>query len=375
MLTNHYSIEEDTSVAAFLKGMNEKKNIHYIILNTDPKSVIDVRTFSLKIHNRDEKLKNLKKNLPWTDAKTNEEVLQFLIQTGDYVVEYRGGYYDFLHGLKDIQKSKHPILHKTMEEIAPKEIYALNSNDSIASAKALFSQKKINILPVIENLEVVGEVRTNDLLASDLFEKNESKDYYNENYEKSVFSLSIENLYNKKPITITKEDSINAAIKVMLTKKLSSLIVVDKKGDLYSILSFKDIFKLYHKENKQDQYEISFVGEDILYEDELRMVKGFAFRTMEKIQKMSKYKNLKIHYKVHGDKETSHIRKGELNLTLDAGGNKVLNVSKDIQTGTSDEEFNDKVKGKWNLAKLTQESLKVLEKQVIDESNKKRQKN
>jgi hypothetical protein len=64
------------------------------------------------------------------------------------------------------------------------------------------------------------------------------------------------------------------------------------------------------------------------------------------------------------------MRKGELHINLDAGG-KVLSVSKEIQTGTSDSEFNDKVKGKWNLAKLTQEALKVLEKQVIDEKNKK----
>ena len=64
------------------------------------------------------------------------------------------------------------------------------------------------------------------------------------------------------------------------------------------------------------------------------------------------------------------MRKGELHVNLDAGG-KVLSVSKEIQTGTSDEEFNDKVKGKWNLAKLTQDALKVLETKVIEEKDKK----
>jgi CBS domain-containing protein len=370
MLTNHYSIDENTSVGAFLKGMNEKKNIHYIILNTDPKAVIDVRTFSLKIHNREEKLKNLKKNLAWTDAKTNEELVSFLINTGDYVIEHEGGYYDFLQGLETIRESKVKLLHMKMSEIAPREIYALNSNDSIASAKALFTQKKINILPVIDNLELIGEVRTNDLLASNLFEKNDNKDFYNENHENSVFSLSIENLINTKPITITKEDSVKAAIDVMIQKKLPSIIIVDESNQIYSIISFKDIFNLYKRETKDELYDITFVGEDVLYEDELRMVRGFTIRSMDKIIKMSNYKNLKIVYKIHGDKESSHMRKGELNITLDAGG-KVISVSKEIHTGTSDEEFNDKVKGKWNLAKLTQEALKVLETKVIEEKDKK----
>ncbi len=373
MLTNHYSIEEDTSVAAFLKGMNEKKNIHYIILDTNPKSVIDVRTFSLKIHNRDEKLKNLKKNLAWCESTNDKEIVDFLINTGDYVVEHQNGYFDFLDGLKFIKDSNSALLKSSMKQIAPKEIYALNQDDSIASAKALFSQKKVNILPVIKNLELIGEVRTNDLLASDLFEKSENKDFYNENHENSVFSLSIENIYNPKPLTIGKEDIIEKAIEIMLEKKLPSLIVTSDENQLYSIISFKDIFKLYKKEHKEQEYEINFVGEDILYEDELSMVRGFALKTMSKIQKMSEYKNLKIHYKSHGDTDSSHIRKGELNISLDAGG-KVLNVSKDIQSGTSDSEFNDKVKGKWNLAKLTQEALKVLEKQVIEETSKKRHK-
>ena len=369
MLTNHYSIDENTSVGAFLKGMNDKKNIHYIILDTDPKSVIDVRTFSLKIHNREEKLKNLKKNLPWTDSKNEEELLLFLIETGDYVIEHEGGYYDFLQGLETLKKSKTKLLHMKINEIAPKEIYALNSEDSIASAKNLFTQKKVNILPVIDNLELIGEVRTNDLLASDLFEKNENKDFYNENHDNSVFSLGIENISNSKPITISKDDSIKAAVEVMLQKKLPSIIVVDN-NQIYSIISFKDIFNLYKRETKEEPYDITFVGEDVLYEDELRMVRGFTIRSMDKIIKMSNYKNLKIVYKIHGDKDSSHMRKGELHVNLDAGG-KVLSVSKEIQTGTSDEEFNDKVKGKWNLAKLTQDALKVLETKVIEEKDKK----
>jgi predicted transcriptional regulator len=369
MLTNYYSVDENTSVGAFLKGVNEKKNIHYIILNTDPKSIVDIRSISLKIQETHEKLKGLKKNLPWVDSKNTKEQLKFLIQSGDYVIEHSGGYFDFIDGLKEIINQKSEIVDKKLSQIVPKEVYALNPTDTIAEAKNIFLHKKVNILPVIDNLQIIGEVRTNDLLISDLFDNVETKDLYNKKHGQSAFSLEVKNIMNSKPHTIDAKESIKTSINRMIEKKLPSIIVT-QNNKLYAILSFKDIFKLYAQENAEQEYKIEFVGEDVLYEDELRMVRGFAIRTMDKITKMSPYKNLKIAYKLHGDKESSHMRKGELHINLDAGG-KVLSVSKDIQTGTSDEQFNDKVKGKWNLAKLTQEALKALETQVIEEKSKK----
>ena len=369
MLTNHYSIDEEKSVSAFLKEMNEKKNIHYIILDTNPKSLVDSRTLALKINNREEKLKTLKKTLPWTSATDKLEILNFLIESGESIVESQEGYFDFINALEEILNSNSEILKIKLNEIAPREIYALNSTDSIADAKRLFIQKKINILPVINNLEVIGEIRINDLLASKLFEKNENKDYYSENHEKSVFNLGVENLMNSKPHLINFHSNLKEVIQLMIQKKLPSLIVT-KENQVYSIVSFKDIFKIYKKNNQKQEFEINIIGEEILFEDELSLVRGFALKTMQKISKISHYKNLKISYKNHGNKDDSHMRKGEMKLTLDDGG-KVLNVSKDISTGTSDEHFNNKVKTKWNLAKMTQEALKTLEQKVIDEKNKK----
>jgi len=174
---------------------------------------------------------------------------------------------------------------------------------------------------------------------------------------------------NPKPLTINTKSTIKEAIELMKTKKIQSLIVKENE-DIYSIISYKDIFKLFNQFNSKQEYEINFVGEEILFEDELQLVKGFALKTMNKINKISNYNNLKIEYKVHGDKDSSHIRKGELKINLDAGG-KVLSISKDIQSSSTNNEHESKIKAKWNLAKLTQESLKILENKVLDEKNKK----
>lgn len=357
MLTNYYSISQETSVSAFLKEMNDKKNMNYIVLDTSPKSIIDIRTLSTKIHNQDEKLKNLKRVMPWTKSENEEELLKFLIESGENVIENPSGFYDFLDGLKTILSENKTYLDTQLKEIAPKEIYALNPKDKISTAKNMFLTKKINILPVIEDMEIIGEVRTNDLLSSELFQKNESKEYFNENYENSVFSLGIENIMNSKPHTINSESTLKDAIKLITTKKLPSLLV-EKENKIYSIVSYKDIFKIQKQEYSKQEFEINLVGEDALFDDELNLVKGFAFKTMRKISKISNYTNLKIHFKLHGDKDSGHMRKGELKLTLDAGG-KVISISKDIQ----EKETN------WNLTKLTQDSLKVLENKVKESKN------
>jgi len=102
MLKNYFEIDENQSVGSFLKEVKDKKNTQYIILKTIPKSFVDIRTISLRLHNREEKLKNLKKTLSKTLSTDKSELVSFLIESGDRVVETKDGYYDFLDALNDI---------------------------------------------------------------------------------------------------------------------------------------------------------------------------------------------------------------------------------------------------------------------------------
>lgn len=385
MLVNHIGIDENTIVGNFLKDVKEKKNMQYFILETTPRSFVDVRTISLKLHDLNEKFKALKKPITYSKGKNNDEYTLTLMESGERVIETADGYFDFLDALKHIRENGNNFLNIKIKELGGrKEIFALTPEDKISTARNLFVHKRVNILPVIENMEVVGEVRTFDLLATNLFLSESRRgthsnpdafgrgtagEFYTEKYKDSTINLPVENIINKRPIKISCEKTMADAIDIMIDKKIPSIIVTEGDSNLYSIVSYKDVFKLLRKDLEVEKYKIEYTGTSDLYPDEFDLIQDFTERTMKKISKMSKYNLLKVSLKSHGNTEGTHMRKFSVALVL-SEGNRILHVDKEMVSGTTDEETNDRVRGKWNVPLLVQEALSNLEKQVKEEKRK-----
>lgn len=143
MLKNHYYIDENLQVSAFLKKINDKKISHYIILDTEPKSFVDVRTVALRIGNLKEKLKGLKKRVANSNSSKINENLNFLIESGDRLIDTNEGFYDFIDALQSILDLEPTFLNEKIESIGKKEIYALNEDDKISAARNLFLKKEL----------------------------------------------------------------------------------------------------------------------------------------------------------------------------------------------------------------------------------------
>ncbi len=364
MLKNYYLIDENEQIGSFLKELNDKKNTHYIILNTIPSSFVDIRTISLKGNQPNEKLKNLKKPLSKSKGKNMVEHLNHLIESGDRVIETPNGYFDIMDGMQIILNENYGFLNEPISKIEKKEIYALNETDKISNAKSMFIQKRINLLPVIDKLEVIGEVRTIDLLVKELLSSK-----YDYRHEDVATNLPIENVMNKKPHTINKNSKIKEALTLMKEKKLPSIIVTDENNKIHSIISYKDIFKQVLKDAKSSTYEITYSGSSELYDDEFDLIQDYVEKTMEKIAKISNYDHVKVAFKSLGNTIGTHQKKIQVNITL-SHGNRIIHVSKEHIEGTSDEERNDKVKGKWNVPQIVQEALKTAETKVLEEKRK-----
>lgn len=372
MLKNYFEIDENQTVGSFLKEVTDKKNMQYIILKTSPKSFVDVRTISLKLHNRDEKLKNLKKTLSKFSGKSKDELLSFFIESGDRVIETSDGYYDFFNAMSDILEKDFPFLKSKISSVARKEIFALNEKDKISTARNIFIKQRVNILPIIEDkLEVVGELRPMDLLSYALHNaESDRADYYNDNYENATtMNMAVVNIANKKPITIDKDMTIKDAIKIFLLKKIPSMIVTEGGDRLYAVLSYKDIFRQVKSDVEVLNYTIEYSGSDALFEDEFDLIQDYVEKAIKKISTISPYNKLKVTFKEFGKSEGSHMKKIEASFVL-SHGKKIIHIDKEIAGGTSDEEHNDKVKGKWNVPSVVLESLSILIKKVKEEKDK-----
>jgi len=371
MLRNYFEVDENTEISSFLKNLNDKKNGHYVILKGD-EYFVDIRTIALKAHLQTEKLKNLKKPLSACNNCADEDKFKKLVESGDRVIKTGDGkYYSFLDALEYILKKESSFLNDKLLNTKRDEIFAINLDDKISDAKKLFVKNRINLLPVVDDkMGVIGELRPMDLLVSDLYLTDSNKaDYYNENYQVPKLNLPVQSLINKKPILMDINSSYKYAISKMLEKKLTSIIVVDSEK-LYTIISYKDVFKLDLEYENYDDYIIEYKGISDLFADDLDLIRDLVDSTMRKIVILSEYSNLKITFKVHGGVDSGHKRKYSINLVL-SNGNSIIHVDKETLGGTSDEIYNDKVKEKWNTPQLVQNALKALYRKVIEEKNKK----
>lgn len=354
MLKNYFQIDENISVEHFMREVNEKKNSQYIILKSSPESFVDFRTVSLKLHEPNQKLKGFKKTIPQSFGKNKNKHLQMLIDSGERLIQTEEGIFDFISGLAYIQEEKPDFANETLHSFDKKEVYAINLNDKISTAKKLFVDKKVNLLPVIENLEVVGELRPRDFLVASLYKNKTSKgDIYDANLEENTLNLPISNLYNKKPHILSPNQTIGDAIDLMVNKSLPSIIVADQNG-LHSVVSYKDIFNKF--KFKEEGHRIEIIGSNVLKSDELIKIEEIAKKNLDKISRMSHYDSLKISFKEHGNEKS---RKIGVKLLL-SHGNDILHVKEEIGEGSTK-----------NPVKLVQKSINSLGKRLKNTLNKK----
>ncbi len=371
MLKNYFKINENENIGSFLKEIKDKKHTLYIILDSQSPSYVDIRTAALKISNPNEKLKNLKTPLSVCDAKDKNLQFEFMANSGQRVIIVNeNNYYDFIDALNYLLNNSENFLNDSLETLVKEEIFALNESDSIAQAKKFFIDKKINLLPIIdEKLEVIGELRPMDFLLYSLTGETENKGLHSSKYTDSVLNLPVINLMNPKPLNVHKTNTFKDAIKIMIEKKLASLIIMDDNQKIHSIISYKDIFKKAMANREKQEFKIEYIGMDEIYEEESALIVKYAEKFVQKVSKISDYDNLKISFKTHGNTQGSHLKKVSLNITL-SKGQKILHVAKEISGGSSDEIKNDKVKGKWNIPLMFQDALKSLEKQIKEEKSR-----
>jgi CBS domain-containing protein len=371
MLQNQFGVDEHTSVGSFLHEMQEKKNIQYIILDSEPEGVVDIRNLALKAHNAEEKLKAIKKPLPYSESKDELDHFHILADTGERVIKTPEGYYDYLNALETVKDQSPEFLAEKVSTLAKDEIYALQEDDMIATAKNYFQKGKLNLLPVISGIEIVGEVRPVDLITSGLYlQQGRKMDLYDPKEDSPTQDLPVTNVMKSNPITIDKDSTVEQAITKMIEKKLPSLIVVEEETKLFSVISHRDIFKLMRKQEKAEQYEIEYVGNKDVEDEDFDVIRQFCERHMQKIiRQYPPYDHLKVSFKKHGDSPDDLNKRFTVSLVL-SHGKHIHQVEKETLSGTSDEEHNDKKNAKGNLPLTVQQTFDALYNKLDSEKRK-----
>ena len=138
---------------------------------------------------------------------------------------------------------------KTVKEIMLSEPKYCYKNESLKNAVKEMSKSRIGSLPVIDSdKKVVGIITSRDVCTT--LGKS----------DKPYADLKVHEAMTPEAYTCAPEDDTTTALRIMRTKKVRRLPVVDKKGHLKGILSLNTITREH--EGIENREEIEYEGEE-----------------------------------------------------------------------------------------------------------------
>jgi len=144
--------------------------------------------------------------------------------------------------IEAIIKTSPEKLAKTVEEVMSKNVIACSPEDEVDNIWRLMQTKSFAGLPVVKNNKLVGIVTQKDLIQSGaLLPTFESK--------KGRFrgSTKISSIMNTQVLAVEPSIKVIRVAKIMISKDLGRVPVIDKEGKLIGIVDREDVAKLVVK--------------------------------------------------------------------------------------------------------------------------------
>ncbi|MCR5386614.1 MAG: CBS and ACT domain-containing protein [Treponema sp.] len=128
-----------------------------------------------------------------------------------------------------------------IREVMRTNVVCISSGNLATEAKAAMIENKVNKLPVVDNGKLVGIVTKNDLLKAEPSSAT-TLDMYEISYLLS--KLTVKKLMVKDVITVSPDEVVEEAARIMVDNQISCLPVV-KDGALVGIVTENDLFDLF----------------------------------------------------------------------------------------------------------------------------------
>lgn len=122
-----------------------------------------------------------------------------------------------------------------------REIVTVSPDSRVLDAGRLMVDRTIRRLPVIEDDQLVGIVTYGDVRGARA-SVSTSLDIWELSYLLS--RLTIREIMTPNPVTISPDETIGAAARLMLKYMIGGLPVLDHQGKLVGIITESDIFRL-----------------------------------------------------------------------------------------------------------------------------------
>jgi len=152
-------------------------------------------------------------------------------------------------------------MNATVKDVMTTHVVAVRKNASFKDMAARLREHRVSAFPVLdEDNKVVGVVSEADLLFKEALEfgvPGKLSSMLHQREQAKAAGIVAEDLMTKPPVTIGPNEFVTHAARLMYTRKVKRLPVVDADGRLIGIVSRADVLSVYSRPDADIRHEIT----------------------------------------------------------------------------------------------------------------------
>ena len=152
-------------------------------------------------------------------------------------------------------------MNATVKDVMTTHVVAVRKNASFKDMAARLREHRVSAFPVLdEDNKVDGVVSEADLLFKEALEfgvPGKLSSMLHQREQAKAAGIVAEDLMTKPPVTIGPNEFVTHAARLMYTRKVKRLPVVDADGRLIGIVSRADVLSVYSRPDEDIRHEIT----------------------------------------------------------------------------------------------------------------------
>lgn len=150
-------------------------------------------------------------------------------------------------------------MNATVRDIMTTHVVAVRKNASFKDMAARLREHRVSAFPVLDdNDRVIGVVSEADLLTKEALEFGGAKvsGILHHREQAKAAGLTAAELMTAPPVTIGPKDFVSHAARLMYSRRVKRLPVVDDDGRLIGIISRADVLSVYNRPDADIRHDI-----------------------------------------------------------------------------------------------------------------------
>jgi len=151
-------------------------------------------------------------------------------------------------------------MNATVKDVMTTHVIAVRKGASFKEMAARLREQRVSAFPVLdEDNKVIGVVSEADLLAKEAMEYagHHPGGILHHREQAKAAGTTAADLMSKPPVTIGASEFVSQAARLMYTRKVKRLPVVDDDGRLVGIVSRSDVLSVYNRPDDDIKHAIT----------------------------------------------------------------------------------------------------------------------